>query len=167
MSRKPEALWCLRIGERLFARVLGTYPYEVEVNLRSGWNRCTCPLGGDCKHVRAALEAYREGNFVEGEEWMAFEPSSAVGVIASENPSRAMEILLRELELSLKTDESGSRSAGIFWRAIGLLKMSNLIEFEEEKLRALFVEFRDTFEGYPAVERIGRELASLGLVPRE
>lgn len=167
MSRKPETLWCLRIEERLFARVLGTYPYEVEVNLKNGWNRCTCPLGGDCKHVRAALEAYSEGNFVEGEEWMALEPSSAVGVIASKNPSEAIKILLRELEISLKTDESGSRSAGIFWRIADLLKTENLKEFEEEKLRALFVEFRDTFEGYPAVERIGRELASLGLVPRE
>lgn len=57
--KKGKVLWVLKYGDRLYGKVLGTYPYYVEVSIKSGKNTCTCPIGKDCKHVFAVLEVVK------------------------------------------------------------------------------------------------------------
>ena len=49
-------------GDLLQGLVAGTKVYRVTVSLSDLSNRCSCPLGGDCKHVVALLLFYLNDN---------------------------------------------------------------------------------------------------------
>jgi len=49
-------------GDLLQGLVVGTRVYRVTVSLSDLSNRCSCPLGGDCKHVVALLLFYLNDN---------------------------------------------------------------------------------------------------------
>lgn len=57
----------IKIDNLLLGSVQGTadLPYLVRVDLKTLENRCSCPLGGDCKHVVALLLAYTNGKYTD------------------------------------------------------------------------------------------------------
>lgn len=57
----------IKVDNLLLGSVQGTadLPYLVRVDLKTLENRCSCPLGGDCKHVVALLLAYIKGNYTD------------------------------------------------------------------------------------------------------
>ncbi len=152
--RKGRVLWVVKSGEKLFSKVLGSYPYHVEINLESGENLCTCPLGGDCKHVAATLIAYKKGACFEAISKTAevFPEATALEFLG-EVPSLALDVTLRELRFQLSADESGSEAANLFIRALRLAEKSRrpeVIHLLEEFLE----EYRHVFPEYELTKRL-------------
>ena len=156
--KKGRVLWVLKYGERLYGKVLGTYPYYVEVSIKSGKNRCTCPIGKDCKHVFAVLEAFENGRYFKTPNPLAeVSPQAVVDEIVFENPEIGRSIILKELTYYINHDESGSEAARLFRKAFALLKMEFSKEFYESLL-IQFEEFKKVFYDYGLTGELEREL---------
>lgn len=159
--KKGKVLWVLRYGDRLYGKVLGGYPYYVEVSIKGGKNRCTCPIGKDCKHVFAVLEAFKNGEYFETlSPLVELSPQAVVDEIIFENPEIGRLLVLKELIYYVNHDESGSEAARLFRKAFALLKM----EFSEEFYESLLIqfgEFKKVFYDYELAEELERELEDL------
>ena len=159
--KKGKVLWVLRYGDILYGKVLGTYPYYVEVGIKSGKSRCTCPIGKDCKHVFAVLAAFENGEYFETSNSLAeFSPQAVVDGIIFENPDIGRSIILKELVYYMNHDESGSEAARLFRKAFALLKREFSEEFYESVL-IQFGEFKKVFYDYGLTREIERELEEL------
>ena len=159
--RAGKVLWVIKSGDVLHGKVLGTYPYYVRINLLTGENLCTCPLGGDCKHVHAVLKAYESGMYFEdGSPLASVNPEALAWEFLREVPELAVEVALKELLNSLGRDESGSETAMLFLRTAELIRESGRVEFVHPLEEAL-EEFSKVFEDYPLIEKLERELESL------
>ncbi len=159
--REGRVLWVVKKGNMLFSKVLGTYPYYVELEIESGENTCTCPLGRDCKHAAAVLVAFEEGFYIETEdEHAGLSPECVIDRYSLENPEFGLEITLKELEYTLNSDESGSEVARLFRKALKLLKL-----FPDEKayskLERIIGEYEELFPEYQLTEMLKRELHSV------
>ena len=159
--RKGKVLWVVKSGGKLFSKVLGTYPYYVEIDLDTGKNVCTCPLGGDCKHVAATMAAYANGAYFEALSKSAevFPEATALEFL-SEVPELALDVTLKELRFALSTDESGSEVARLFLRALKLVEMSG----REEALHILgevLEEYEHVFPDYELTIKLEEELRVL------
>ncbi|ASJ08837.1 hypothetical protein A3L11_06210 [Thermococcus siculi] len=159
--KSGKVLWVVKYGDRLFSKVLGTYPYYVELNLETGENSCTCPLGGDCKHVAAVMKAHENGFYFETFEGHAeLFPEAIAMEFLAEVPELALDVTLKELRFALSTDESGSEVARLFRRALKLVEIT-------EKREALHVleevveEYRHVFEDYELSLKLEDELREL------
>ncbi|NJE07635.1 hypothetical protein E3E31_03705 [Thermococcus sp. M39] len=159
--KKGKVLWVLKYGDRLYGKVLGTYPYYVEVSIKGGKSRCTCPIGRDCKHVFAVLEAFENGEYFETlSPLVELSPQAVVDGIIFGNLEIGKSIILKELIYYVNHDESGSEAARLFRKAFALLKM----EFSEEFYESLLIqfgEFKKVFYDYELTEEIERELEEL------
>ncbi|WP_457742441.1 SWIM zinc finger family protein, partial [Thermococcus sp.] len=110
--RSGRVLWVVKSGNKLYGKVLGSYPYLVMINLKSGKSMCTCPLGGNCKHVHAVMKAYNSGFYFENSSSLSEVNAEAVAwSLLLEMPELALEVSLKELTNSLGRDESGSETA--------------------------------------------------------
>ncbi|WP_461863492.1 SWIM zinc finger family protein [Thermococcus sp.] len=149
--REGRVLWVVKRGNMLFSKVLGTYPYYVELEIENWENRCTCPLGSDCKHAAATRVAFEEGFYIEiGEEYAGFSPECAIELYFIKNPEFGLETILKELEYVLNSDESGSEVARLFRKALKLLELSpdkkaySMLEKILEEYEALFPDYQLT-----------------------
>jgi|GEM_PF-695364 hypothetical protein len=146
--KKGKVLWVVKYREMLFSKVLGVYPYYVEVNLKTEENKCSCPLGRDCKHSYAALTAYQRGFYIETENPLVeIDPQAIVEGYSSKNPEFGLKILLKELKYEVNSDESGSRTIYLFRKALKLLSLHPDSTIYRELL-SLFKEFYEVFEDY-------------------
>jgi len=55
----------VKCGRKLYGVVVGRATYRAVLDLKSGSNECTCPVGLNCKHIEAMKQAYREGWYIE------------------------------------------------------------------------------------------------------
>lgn len=156
--KKGKVLWVVKYGEKVFSKVLGTYPYYVEIDMKRGKNMCTCPLGKDCKHVHATLIALKEGYYIESQELSTeLNPEVAVDGFFLKNPELGLKITIKELKYMLNNDESGSEVARLFRKSFKLLKIhpsgERFLEIEES-----FNEFQRLFGDWALVECLRREM---------
>ncbi|ASI98104.1 SWIM zinc finger family protein [Thermococcus celer] len=159
--RAGKVLWVVKHGNRLFSKVLGTYPYYVELDLSTGENSCTCPLGGDCKHVAAVRTAYEKGFYFESFDRHAeLFPESVAMEFLAEVPDLALDVTLKELRFSLSTDESGSEVARLFRRALKLVEKTGRME-ALHVLEEVLEEYRHVFSDYELSARLEDELREL------
>ncbi|AEH24530.1 SWIM zinc finger family protein [Pyrococcus yayanosii] len=133
--------WVVKSGKRLYGRVLGTYAYLVVIDLGTGQGMCTCPRGGNCKHVMAVLWEYERGNYIEADANL-ITAEAEVWRFAAENREFGKEIILREIGHALKTDESGSRVGELFLKALEMLDGDETFRL---RLSMLFEEFERIF----------------------
>lgn len=52
---------CIKIGNCLYADVIGTQEYKTKVNLETLEGECSCPYGSNCKHAVAAYLYHKQG----------------------------------------------------------------------------------------------------------
>ncbi|QDA32331.1 hypothetical protein FH039_04600 [Thermococcus indicus] len=156
-----KVLWVVKYGDRLFSKVLGTYQYYVELDLSTGENTCTCPLGGDCKHVAAVMKAHENGFYFEAFDRHAdLFPEAVAMEFLAEVPELALDVTLKELRFALSTDESGSEVARLFRRALRLVGMTGkreALHFLEEVIE----EYRHVFSDYELSLKLENELREL------
>ncbi|ASJ04256.1 MULTISPECIES: SWIM zinc finger family protein [Thermococcus] len=159
--RAGKVLWVVKRGSKLFSKVLGTYPYYVEVDLSTGENRCTCPLGGDCKHVAAVIKAHENGFYFEalGKHAELYPEAVAMEFLA-EVPELALDVTLKELRFAMSTDESGSEVARLFRRALKLVEMTRRVE-AIHSLEEIIEEYRHVFSDYELAVRLEDEFREL------
>ncbi|RLF81281.1 hypothetical protein DRN32_01315 [Thermococci archaeon] len=157
--KKGRVLWVLKYREKLFSKVLGTYPYYVEVDLAKNSSRCTCPQGKDCKHAAATIMAFEEGFYIESHEPVSeFFPDAALKRhLFHDNPELGLEILLKELRYQINNDESGSEVARLLREA---LKLFSLIPSKEKGFQILeiFKEFKRLFPDYNLTGELEKEV---------
>ncbi|NPA47107.1 MAG: hypothetical protein GXO14_00500, partial [Thermococci archaeon] len=146
----------------LFGKVLGTYPYYVELNLETGESTCTCPVGGDCKHTAAVRVAFEEGAFIDvgGDETADLIPEAAAWSRIIRDPGLALDLTLRELSYSLDSDESGSETAMLFLRALKLVEITGDRE-ALSKLESVLDAYSEVFSDYELVPRLRDRLREL------
>jgi hypothetical protein len=156
-----KVLWVVKYGDRLFSKVLGTYPYYVELNLSTGENTCTCPLGGDCKHVAAVMKAHGNGFYFEAFDRHAdLFPEAVAMEFLAEVPELALDVTIKELRFALSIDESGSEVARLFRRALRLVSMTGkreALHFLEDVIE----EYQHVFSDYELALRLENELREL------
>ncbi|AFL94582.1 hypothetical protein CL1_0371 [Thermococcus cleftensis] len=156
-----KVLWVVKHGGKLFSKVLGTYPYYVELDLSTGENRCTCPLGGDCKHVAAVLKAHESGFYFESfDKHAELFPEAVAMEFLAEVPELALDVTLKELLFTMSTDESGSEVAKLFRRAlrlVGITRKKEALHVLEEVLD----EYRHVFDDYELAVKLEDELREL------
>jgi len=159
--RTGKVLWVVKSGDRLYGKVLGGYPYYVEIDIPTGENKCTCPLGGDCKHVAAVLRAYEAGACFEdiGGRARVF-PEVVAMEHLEEVPDLALDVTLKELMFALGSDESGSEVARLFRRAMLLVKKTGRAEVLHI-LRDVLDEYSHVFADYRLAFRLEEELREL------
>ncbi|ASJ14385.1 SWIM zinc finger family protein [Thermococcus radiotolerans] len=156
-----KVLWVVKHGNRLFSKVLGTYPYYVELDLSTGENHCTCPLGGDCKHVAATMKAYDAGFYFESfDKHAELFPEAIAMEFLAEVPELALDVTLKELRFSLSTDESGSEVAKLFRRALKLVEMTGKME-ALHVLEEILAEYKHVFSDYELSAKLEDELRTL------
>lgn len=156
--KSGKVLWVVKYGNRLFSKVLGTYPYYVVLDLETGENSCTCPLGGDCKHVAATLKAYENGFFFESfEKHTEIYPEATAMEFLAEVPELALNVTLKELIFALNTDESGSEFAKLFRRAVALTHITKRREVLYILKEALD-EYSRVFSDYELSTRLKHEI---------
>ncbi len=156
-----KVLWVVKYGDKLFSKVLGTYPYYVEIDTSTGENHCTCPLGGDCKHVAAVLRAYESGVYFETfDRHTEFFPEAVAMEFLAEVPELALDVTLKELRFAMNTDESGSEVARLFRRAILLLQTLDRPEVLHV-LEEVLDEYRHVFSDYRLTEKLEEEFRKL------
>ncbi|WP_285519068.1 SWIM zinc finger family protein [Thermococcus nautili] len=148
-----RVLWVVKAGGRLYSKVLGEYPYYVEVDLSTGESLCTCPLGGNCPHVSAVVETYEKGLYFDAGSEGPLNPESLAWTYLSEVPRLALEVTLAELFNSLRRDESGSETAMLFLRALRLVRETKAEEYLHPLGEALD-ELSAVFHDYPLVSRL-------------
>ncbi|WP_366085240.1 SWIM zinc finger family protein [Thermococcus sp.] len=159
--RSGKVLWVVKHGSKLFSKVLGTYPYYVELDLETGGNGCTCPLGGDCKHVAAVMKAHEKGFYFETFEGHAeLFPEAVAMEFLSEVPELALDVTLKELRFAVSTDESGSEVARLFRRALKLVALTGRKE-ALHILREVLDEYVHVFEDYELSKKLEDELRAL------
>lgn len=159
--RSGRVLWVVKSGSRLYGKVLGTYPYSVTVDLKGGKSTCTCPLGGNCKHVHAVMKAYESGFYFEDPSPLLEVNAEAVAwSLLLEVPELALEVSLKELMNSLGRDESGSETAVHLLRALKLVEITGKFEFLHP-IEAAFEEFRAVFGDYPLTSVLEEHLNAL------
>lgn len=155
-----RVLWVVKVGETLHGKVLGTYPYYPSLNLETGENICTCPLGGNCKHVAALLAAYERGAYFECNSRKAeINPEAVAWSFLSEVPELALEVSVKELLFALRSDESGSETARLFLRTAKLVELSGRREYLHV-LEKVLEEFSALFDDYPLKEELRKALLS-------
>ncbi|ASJ06662.1 hypothetical protein A3L08_04655 [Thermococcus pacificus] len=159
--KSGKVLWVVKYGDRLFSKVLGTYPYYVELDLRTGENRCTCPLGGDCKHVAAVMKAHESGFYFETFDRHAeLFPEAVAMEFLAEVPELALDVILKELRFALSTDESGSEVARLLRRALKLTEATGkreALHFLEDAVE----EYKHVFSDYELSLKLEDELREL------
>lgn len=156
--KEGRVLWIVKYREMLFSKVLGGYPYYVEVNLKTKENKCSCPLGRDCKHSYAVITAYQNGFYIETEDPLAgIAPQAIVEGYSSKNPGFGLKILLKELKYEVNSDESGSRAIYLFRKALKLLSLNPDSTIYHELL-SLFKEFYEVFGDYGSTDILLKEL---------
>ncbi|WP_461865784.1 SWIM zinc finger family protein [Thermococcus sp.] len=156
--REGKVLWVVKKGQKLFSKILGTYPYYVELDIENGENKCTCPLGRDCKHVAAVMIAFKEGFYIETNEGYAeFSPECIIDIYSFKNPEFGIEITLKELRYMLNNDESGSEVARLFRKVLKLLELSPS-EKAYSELENILKEYRALFLEYQLTEILKKEL---------
>ena len=159
--RSGKVLWVVKYQDKLFSKVLGTYPYYVKLDLKTGENSCTCPLGADCKHVAAALKAYERGFFFESfDEHAEIYPEATAMEFLAEVPELALGVTLKELMFALNTDESGSEFARLFRRALVLTRITKREEVIHILKEALD-EYSRVFSDYELPSRLKHEMGLL------
>ncbi len=159
--KSGKVLWVVKHGSRLFSKILGTYPYYVELDLETGENSCTCPLGGDCKHVAAVMKAYEKGFYFETfEEHAEIFPEAVAMEFLSEVPELALDVTLKELRFAVSTDESGSEVARLFRRALKLVALTGRKE-ALHVLEEVAEEYGHVFEDYELSLKLRDELREL------
>jgi uncharacterized Zn finger protein len=162
-----SVLWVLKSGEKLHGKVLGLYPYYVEIDLSSGENLCTCPKGGDCDHVELVREAYKRGAYFSDHSRLSqVEPEAAVWDFLLQVPELAVEVSVKELISALKRDESGSETAKLFFRTGRLVELSGRFEYLHI-LEEAWEEFSRVFPDYPVSEKIQEMIGELKELSRK
>lgn len=156
-----SVLWVLKSGEKLHGKVLGLYPYYVEIDLSTGEGLCTCSKSGNCEHVEAVRRAYENGAYFSDDSLLAkVNPEAVVWEFLIEVPALAVEVSVKELISALKRDESGSETARLFFRTMKLIELSGREEYLHV-LEEAFEEFTRVFPDYPLTEKVGKELETL------
>ncbi len=152
--KEGRVLWVIKKGGTVFGKVMGTYPYYVELNLSTGENVCTCPLGGECKHVTAVRTAVEEGDFIEvGEPAAELYPEAFAWLHLLKTPKVALNVSMKELIYFMDSDESGSTTAMLFLRTLKLAEMAGNLN-AVEKLESLLREYSEVFSDYDLVNRL-------------
>lgn len=157
-----SVLWVLKSGKKIHGKVLGLYPYYVEIDLSTCEGLCTCSKGGNCEHVEAVRRAYENGAyFSENSKLAEVNPEAVVWEFLIEVPTLAVEVSVKELISALKRDESGSETARLFFRTMKLIELSGREEYLHV-LEEAFEEFARVFPDYPPLtEKIEKELEAL------
>jgi len=156
-----KVLWAVKVGNTLHGKVLGTYPYYPSVNLETGESTCTCPIGGDCKHVAALLTAYERGVYFECSSQLAeINPEAAAWSFLAEVPELALDVSMKELLFTLRSDESGSETARLFLRVAKLIELSERREYLHV-LEEVLEEFSTLFDDYTLTDRLRNALLSV------
>ncbi|ALV62172.1 hypothetical protein ADU37_CDS04730 [Thermococcus sp. 2319x1] len=157
--KKGKVLWVLKYEEKLFSKVLGTYPYYVEVDLAKNSSRCTCPQGKDCKHVAATIMAFEEGFYIESHEPLSeFFPEAALKrYMFYKNPELGLEIILKELQYQINNDESGSEVARLLGEALRLFSLNPSKE-KGFQILEIFKEFERLFPDYNLTGELKRKV---------
>lgn len=148
-----KVLWVVKAGNRLYSKVLGDYPYYIEIDLESGKNICTCPQGGDCSHVSAVRDVYEKGLYFDAGNDRPLNPEALAWSYLSEVPRLALDVAVAELFNSLRRDESGSESALLFLRALRLVRETGAEEYLHVLGEALD-ELSAVFHDYILVSRL-------------
>ncbi|MCD6559662.1 MAG: SWIM zinc finger family protein [Palaeococcus sp.] len=69
--REGRVLGAVKIGDMIYAQVRGNKTYRVEFDLKKKRSLCTCPYRVNCKHGVAAFLAYSNGEFFDGDAFLA------------------------------------------------------------------------------------------------
>jgi len=150
-SKGGLVLWVVKAG-KLYSKVIDGYPYYVEVDPSTGENLCTCPLGGNCPHVSAVLEAHEKGLYFDSPN-EPVNPEALAWEYLAHVPMLALEVTIAELFNSLRRDESGSETAMLFIRALKLLRETKAEEYLHPLGDALD-ELSAVFHDYPLIDRL-------------
>ncbi|NJE25260.1 hypothetical protein E3E22_01165 [Thermococcus sp. MV5] len=160
--KKGKVLWVLKYKEKLFSKVLGTYPYYVEVDLAKNSNRCTCPQGKDCKHVAAVLMAFEEGFYIESEDPLSESLPELIieKYFFTEDPALGIEVLLKELQYQINNDESGSEVTRLLRKTLKLFPQAPSAEMRFQIIE-IFNEFKRVFSEYKLTEELEKEIKKI------
>ena len=60
--------FCVKFENKLYGKVSGGDLYNTVVDLNDYTGICSCPYKYNCKHVYALIEAYKNNNFIDGDE---------------------------------------------------------------------------------------------------
>jgi uncharacterized Zn finger protein len=60
--------FCVKFGDFLYGKVIGGDTYDVKVDLSNYFGSCSCPYKYNCKHAYALIEAYKNNNYIDGDE---------------------------------------------------------------------------------------------------
>ncbi|ADG13516.1 zinc finger SWIM domain protein [Methanocaldococcus infernus ME] len=59
--------YCVKLGNYLYGKVIGSEEYKVKVNLKDLSGLCSCPYKYNCKHAYALILAYKNNDYIDGE----------------------------------------------------------------------------------------------------
>ena len=59
--------YCVKFDNKLYGKVLGGELYSTVVDLRDYSGICTCPYRYNCKHAYALIEAFLNGDYIDGD----------------------------------------------------------------------------------------------------
>ncbi|ENN96778.1 zinc finger SWIM domain-containing protein [Methanocaldococcus villosus KIN24-T80] len=59
--------YCIKLGNKLYGKVVGSDIYNVEVDLKTLEGVCSCPYRYNCKHAYALILAYKNNDYVDGD----------------------------------------------------------------------------------------------------
>ncbi|ABR56773.1 zinc finger SWIM domain protein [Methanococcus aeolicus Nankai-3] len=60
--------FCVKFENKLYGKVVGGDLYRTTVDLKDYAGICSCPYKYNCKHAYALIEAYKNNNFINGDE---------------------------------------------------------------------------------------------------
>ena len=62
---KGRIVSLVKCDKKLYGVVVGRATYRTILDLESNDNICTCPIGFNCKHVKAIKHAYNKKDYIE------------------------------------------------------------------------------------------------------
>ena len=65
-----NVIYCLKIKNKLYSEVEGTYNYKTEVDLNTLKGNCSCPYDDYCKHMVATYLVYKNDDFLDGDDFI-------------------------------------------------------------------------------------------------
>ncbi|AEH06814.1 SWIM zinc finger family protein [Methanothermococcus okinawensis] len=61
-------IFCVKFENKLYGKVMGGDEYNTVVDLSDWTGICSCPYRYNCKHAYALIEAYKNNNYINGDE---------------------------------------------------------------------------------------------------
>ncbi|NPA62411.1 MAG: SWIM zinc finger family protein [Methanococci archaeon] len=125
--------YCIKFGDHLFGEVFGSELYRVKVDLKDHSSICSCPYRFNCKHGYALIEAYKNNNYIDGDE--------IFNNLKNKSKEELLDIL-KELVVKNYLWDYFVDVDSLIYRAIGIIK---LIPIEKKHIFTLISFLRNCF----------------------